>query len=86
MGLMSSGPDDQMGRNIRQIGLLTAIPFLLLGGVIIGYLIGNWLDNKFGTEPYLAALGVLMGVAAAALEIVQVVKKASSDDSGKRNE
>mgnify|MGYP001171510255 CR=1 FL=1 len=86
MGLLSSGPDDQLGRDLRQIGLLTAVPFLLLGGVLVGYLIGNWADRKLGTEPYLAALGVLMGVAAAALEIVQVVRKASADDSEKRHE
>lgn len=86
MGLMSSGSDGKWGRDMRQIGLLTSIPFLLLGGVIVGFLIGNWLDKKFDTEPYLAALGVLAGVAAAAIEIVQVVKKSAANNTDKRDE
>lgn len=86
MGLMSSDPDKDSGRDLRQIGLLTSIPFIFLGGVIIGYLIGAWLDKKFGTDPYLAAAGVFMGVAAAVLEIVKVVRRASADESDKRDE
>ncbi len=86
MSLLKPDPDENSRRDIKQIGLFATIPGLLLGGPLIGYFVGWWLDGKFETKPYLAALGVLMGVAAAGLEIVQVIRKASSEESDGDND
>ncbi len=80
MSLLKDRSDKEPGRDYRQIGLLAAVPSLLLAGPLIGYVIGWWLDGKFGTGPYLGGAGTLMGVAAAGLEIYQLVKKASAKE------
>lgn len=78
MTVLKPDPNDSSRRDIRQIGLYAAVPGLLLAGPLIGYGLGWWLDGKFDTDPYLSALGVLLGIAAAGIEIFQLVKKASS--------
>ena len=35
----------------------------VVAAVVIGYLGGNWLDKRFDTEPWLALVGFLLGVA-----------------------
>ncbi len=86
MSLLKPDSDEKSRRDMKQISLFAAIPGLLLAGPLIGYVIGWWLDGKFGTQPYLAALGVFMGIAASGLEIVQVIRKASSAESDGDNE
>ena len=86
MAIMTPGPNKKRDWDMRQIGGLTAVPFLLMGGVLVGYFIGHWLDEKFGTDPYLAAVGVFAGVASAALEIYQVIKKTSSKETDDSDE
>lgn len=83
---MSPDPQKKRDWDMRQIAGLTTVPFLLMGGVAVGFLIGWWLDGVFDTDPYLKAVGVFMGVAAAALEIYQVLKKTSSEERDKDNE
>ncbi|MBU8933678.1 MAG: AtpZ/AtpI family protein [candidate division Zixibacteria bacterium] len=80
MSVLKPDPKDSSRRDIRQIGLYAAVPGLLLAGPLIGYGIGWWFDGKFDTSPYLAALGVLLGIAAAGIEIFELVKKASSSE------
>ncbi len=66
--------------SLRQVGLLTTIPFLLLASPVIGYLIGKlldrWLHTKFLTWVFLA-----LGMAAGVREVVRVVRQAGSDDN-----
>ncbi len=83
MSLLTPRDDDKSRRDLRQIGLYAAIPGILLAAPLIGYVIGWWLDGKLNTEPYLSALGIFLGIAAAGVEIFQLVKKASStNDNG----
>ncbi len=58
------------------MGLLAAVPALLLAGPLIGFFGGQWLDTKFGTDPWLMTFGVIFGIAAAGKEIWRLVKKA----------
>ncbi|MEA3297600.1 MAG: AtpZ/AtpI family protein [candidate division Zixibacteria bacterium] len=78
MALMDPRQKDKSGRDLRQIGLLTAVPTLLLAGPLVGFFIGNWVDKKLGTEPYLAAAGVILGLAAVGIEIHNLLRKASA--------
>ena len=38
----------------------------------IGYGAGWWLDNRFGTEPWLQIVGFLLGAAAGMVQILQI--------------
>ena len=56
-GAKPRGPRGVQKRNgekydlIRQVGLLTAVPFILAVAPLIGYFFGSYLDRKLGTSP-----------------------------------
>jgi len=60
----------------RQIGILTTIPFLLAVGPILGYYIGEFLDRKLNTSPYLMIVFIFFGFVAAAKGVYNLIKKA----------
>lgn len=64
---------------IRQIGILTAIPFVMLAGPVVGYLLGNWLDGMLGTEPYLMIILIILGFVSSGREIYRLIKLATDD-------
>ena len=76
-GLFKSPKDG--GRNLRSIGLLGAIPMMIGLGPLIGYLIGEWLDDKLGTDPYLMILFIALGFGAAVKETIKIIKEANRD-------
>ena len=57
-----------------QIGILTTVPFILVAGPVVGYLAGNWLDQKYHSDPYWKLVLIILGVAASVREIVQIIK------------
>jgi len=73
----------QRARQARQVGILTAIPFVLLSGAGIGYLIGSWLDRRFGTDPALVIVFLLLGFVAGGRETYRLIQLASKEDSSK---
>lgn len=71
-------------RVARQIGLLTAIPFVLLVGPALGYYIGNAADHRWGIAPWGMVVGILFGFASSARVTAQFIRQArdaSSDNS-----
>ncbi len=54
---------------------MLTIPFILAASPIIGWLIGDWLDKKLGTEPYLMYLFVVIGFAAGFRELFRIIKR-----------
>lgn len=65
----------------KQIGLLTTIPFMLAAGPILGYLIGSFLDKKFGTEPYLMILFITFGFIASGKQVYNIIVRAIKDNN-----
>ncbi|MBI3872722.1 MAG: AtpZ/AtpI family protein [candidate division Zixibacteria bacterium] len=76
-----SGPEE-VGRRLRPVGILTAIPFVLMVGPLVGYFVGHWLDRRWGTEPYLMVLFIALGFAASGREVWGLIKRASRDTNG----
>ena len=72
-------PKKKGNDNLRQIGLLGTIPFLIGVGPMIGYFLGDWLDNKFGTSPFLLIIFIGLGIAAAVKETIKIIKQANRD-------
>jgi len=64
---------------IRQIGILTSVPFILVLGPVIGYFIGNWIDNKFDIHPYATFIMVVLGFVASIKETVRIIKEAAKE-------
>lgn len=69
---------------MRQIGILTALPFMMVAGPLVGYFIGDWLDDKLGTSPYLTILLIIMGIISSGREVIKMVKLAT--DAGKKSD
>jgi F0F1-type ATP synthase assembly protein I len=63
----------------RQLGILTTIPIILAVGPILGYFIGNFLDKKLHTEPYLMMVFIFFGFAAAGRGVYNLIKRASEE-------
>ncbi len=68
---------------MRQIGLLSMIPMLLAASPIIGLLIGNYIDKKFGTGPVFLIVFLIIGFVAGARQVANVVRKAQKNDKDK---
>ena len=83
MLLNGSRQDKEPGRDYRKIGLLTGVPAIMLAATLVGLFVGQWADRKFGTEPYLTVVGVLLGLISAGIEIVNLLKKASETEKEK---
>ncbi len=70
---------DEFYSYLRQAGIYTVIPIILALGPIIGYFIGNFLDRKLHTEPYLMILFLIFGFIASGKEVYRLVKKAMKE-------
>ncbi len=65
--------DDKDAR--EGIGIFSEITGLIALPVVAGALMGKWLDEKYGTEPWLIITGTVLGIAVAAISISSLVKK-----------
>ena len=59
---------------VWQIGVLTTIPFILVAGPVVGYLAGNWVDQKYHSDPYAKAVLIVLGLIASVREIIQIIR------------
>lgn len=70
---------------IKQVGLLTSIPMVLLVGPGLGYYAGSALDGRWGSAPWGMVAGIILGLAASARLVVQIIRQAYQlEDSTKR--
>lgn len=77
----SKSDEDEKYSTLRRAGLLTAIPFILAIAPVIGFFMGDFLDDRLGTRPYLMIVFVVLGFIAGAREVYKLVKKAYEDES-----
>lgn len=68
----------QRHNSLRQVGLLTTIPMLLLASPVVGYFIGRQLDRWFHTE-FLVWVMAALGMAAGVREVISIIKRASAE-------
>ena len=77
---MVKNGDDKNNRFIRQVGLLTTIPVMLLSGPLIGFLIGDYIDKRFGTTPWFMVLCLMLGIVASIRQTINIIRKAGKKD------
>ena len=61
---------------IKQAGLLTGIPFVLLVGPAIGYALGSALDRRGSVAPWGVVVGVVLGLVASGRVTFQLIQQA----------
>jgi ATP synthase protein I len=69
----------------RQIGELTMIPIYLVGGPLIGFAMGSWIDKKFGSAPYGQVVLIILGLMAAAREAWRIIRQISDSEKPSRS-
>lgn len=62
---------------LRLSGDALNIGWFFAAAILVGYLLGSWLDRVFGWAPYGAALGVLLGIGAGFENLVRIAREAS---------
>lgn len=70
-------------QKLRQIGLFTTIPVILLVGPAAGYFIGNFLDNWLHTSPWLMIFFMVIGAVASVKEIISFLSKGITNNDDK---
>ena len=78
-------------RNKDNEAKIAALRFSAVGiefglGALLGYLLGAWLDRRFGTYPYLTLLMLLLGFAAAFSSLIKRVMEIERQDAREREE
>ncbi len=69
-----------MGKRVSTIGSLGMMPILLAVGPIIGIFIGQWLDKKFDSSPWLTILFVILGFVAGIRETILILKRENAKE------
>lgn len=67
---MSSGNKDYRRLAVFS-GLISAIAVTLVGAIYVGH----WLDERWGTRPWLTIAGLCVGTAGVAFEVFRVVSR-----------
>jgi ATP synthase protein I len=54
---------------------LSGVGFLLVLTTVIGFGLGYWADRRFGTEPWLTLVGVVLGAASGLIETIRLISR-----------
>ena len=60
---------------MRTIGVAGGLGFMLGLSALLGALAGRYLDQRWGTGPWITLVGTLVGTAAGFYEVVTVLKQ-----------
>lgn len=71
---------------IRALASLGGMGFVLAALTLLGWLLGSYLDKRFGTSPWLSLIGSLLGMAAGFFEVMTIVRRAEREDAGEERQ
>ena len=63
------------------LGRASVMGLHMVSGIIVGCLLGYWLDKWFGTYPWRAGVGLIVGIGARIL-----LRQGEQDDAGKKRQ
>jgi ATP synthase protein I len=65
----------ESGAWTRSLGELLAVGTVLVACIVLGYFLGNYLDRRLGTSPWMVVVGVLLGTAAGFVQLFRTVSR-----------
>jgi ATP synthase protein I len=68
---MPSKPDDDF---LVTLGIYGAIGFQLAISVVVGVMVGRWLDARWATTPWLTIVGMILGSGAGFWNLIRLLK------------
>jgi ATP synthase protein I len=63
---------------LRPLLAASSIGLVFVASIVIGTLIGVYLDGRFGTKPYLTLFFIFIGVAAGVKNVIYYIKKSGA--------
>ena len=81
-----SGKKNAVYSQVKQLGVLTTIPIILLIGPVIGLFIGKWIDHKAHSYPWFTILFVFLGFFAAGREIARILQMVQKEYNQNKEE
>ena len=66
-------------KSLKVVLEATSIPFVLLGGPLVGFFIGSFLDRKFKTDKIFLIIFIVLGFAAAVKETIYILKRVQKE-------
>lgn len=66
-------PDSNQFKVMKALALSSTIGTSFAICVYLGYYIGNYFDNKFGTEPWLLLVGIFLGLGIGIWGTIQLI-------------
>ena len=65
---------------VKQLGVLTTVPIVLLVGPAIGFFVGSWIDRKANIYPWFTIIFVGLGFVGSAREVFRLLKEVLKED------
>ena len=72
---------------LGRLGVALTIPVVLATGPLAGYLVGSWLDRRWGTAPWALGAAVTLGFIGSGVQVyrmLQWIAQADRTRTGKR--
>ena len=76
-GVIMPGKKIADWKQLKQLGVLTTVPIILLAGPAVGFFLGGWIDRKCHTYPWVTMILIGFGFVASGREIVRLLKEVS---------
>lgn len=64
---------EEFYKQVKIWGMISFIPLMLAAGPVAGYLAGDYLKNKFGSD-YILFICVFIGFVVAIAEVIRIIK------------
>ena len=68
---------------VKNLTYVSQVAFIMLTPILLGVYAGNFLDEKFGTTPWLLFVGIVLGVSSAFLSLFKFAMKVSREGKQK---
>lgn len=76
---MGAAPNDKFYPLVRNIGIVVTIPMVFVAGPVAGFLIGQWIDQKWSTDPWARVVLSLLGFIASIKQVVELIKRTAKE-------
>ncbi len=67
----------------RGMAIAFSVGFALTAPIVVGALLGVWLDNRFKTSPWLALTLLLLGIVAGFTQMIRLLNRLQSEQERK---
>lgn len=69
-----------MNQGMRAMALASTIGLSLVLPPVLGYFAGRWLDGRFGTEPVISMIGLVVGIVLGFVEMVHILQQIEREE------